>query len=316
MSWAAMTRSSATYLAGIALGILAAASISACSVKKMAVDAVGGSLAGGSDVYAADDDPDLVREALPFGLKTLETMIDISPENRGLLLGAARGFAAYAFLLQERADMVDAADHAQARVLRERARRLYLRGRDFALQGLSVGRPDFVRRLRDDPQAALADTGKDDAPLLYWAGAAWAAALGSGSADLGLVAELPVATALVQRVLEVDEGLDQGAAHEFFIALEGNRPGGSANAARAHYARAIALSGGRRASAHVALAEAVAVREQNVGEFRALLAAALAVDPDAVPALRLANALAQRRARWLESRMPDLFIDADRKETP
>ena len=310
-----MTKSSAMHLASVALGILAAASAAACSVKKMAVDAVGDSLADGSDVYAADSDPDLVREALPFGLKTFETMIDISPENRGLLLAAARGFTAYAFLLQERADMIDAADHAQARALRERARKLYLRGRDFAFRGLSVGRPGFVEKLRVDPRAALATTGKDDAPLLYWAGAAWAAALGSGNADLGLLAELPLATVLVQRVLELDEGFDRGAPHEFFITLEASRPGGSVSSARAHYARAVALSGGRRASAHVALAEAVSVREQNVGEFRALLAAALAVDPDAAPQLRLANILAQRRARWLESRIPDLFIDAGRKET-
>src|SRR6516225_7112706 len=156
-----MTRSSAGYFARIAIAIIAA-SASACSVKKMAVDAVGGSLADGSDVYAADDDPDLVREALPFGLKTFETMIDISPENRGLLLGAARGFTAYAFLLEECADMIDAADHAQSRALRERARGLYLRGRDFALRGLAVGRPEFVTRLRNDPRAALADTGKED----------------------------------------------------------------------------------------------------------------------------------------------------------
>lgn len=310
-----MTEPSVMRLAGVALGILAAASVSACSVKKMAVDAVGGSLADGADVYAADDDPELVREALPFGLKTFETMIDISPENRGLLLGAARGFTAYAFLLEERADIIDVADHAQSRTLRERARRLYLRGRDFALRGLSVGRPDFLKRLRDDPRAALADTGNEDAALLYWAGAAWAAAIGSGNADLGLVAELPAAVALVQRVLEVDEAFDQGAAHELFITIEASRPDGSLSSARAHYLRAVALSGGRRATAHVALAEAVAVREQNLGEFRAQLAAALAIDPDAAPQLRLANVLAQRRARWLESRIPDLFIDADRKET-
>jgi hypothetical protein len=62
---------------------------------------------------------------------------------------------------------------------------------------------------------------------------------------------------------------------------------------------------------HLALAEAVSVREQNLAEFQALLEAALAVDAEKVPALRLANTLAQRRAQWLKSRIPELFIEAD-----
>ncbi|MEE8533333.1 MAG: TRAP transporter TatT component family protein, partial [Alphaproteobacteria bacterium] len=102
-----------------------------------------------------------------------------------------------------------------------------------------------------------------------------------------------------------------GAAHEFFIPYEGSRPGGSAEEARRHYRRALALSGGARASVYLALAEAVTVPEQNLAEFRDLVAAALTVDPDAVPALRLANTLARRRAQWLESRIPELFVDAD-----
>ena len=42
-----------------------------------------------------------------------------------------------------------------------------------------------------------------------------------------------------------------------------------------------------------------------------LLEAALAIDPDKVPTLRLANTLARRRAQWLMLRIPDLFIEAD-----
>jgi predicted anti-sigma-YlaC factor YlaD len=62
------------------------------------------------------------------------------------------------------------------------------------------------------------------------------------------------------------------------------------------------------------LAEAVAIREQKLTEFRFLLNAALKVDPDKVPEMRLANTVAQRRARWLETRIPDLFLQANGKE--
>ena len=116
------------------------------------------------------------------------------------------------------------------------------------------------------------------------------------------------------RVLELDETYDAGAAHEFFIAYEGGRPNGSARRAREHYRRALELSGCARASAHLALAESVVVDEQNLAEFRELIAAALAVDPDQFPELRLVNTMARDRARRMERRIPELFFEAETEE--
>ena len=67
---------------------------------------------------------------------------------------------------------------------------------------------------------------KEDADFLYWAGAAWAGALATDKADADLIADLPLAGALVGRVLELDEPYGHGAAHEFLISYEGSRPGG------------------------------------------------------------------------------------------
>ena len=50
-----------------------ASDLSACSVKRTAVNIVGNALSGGGVVYASDDDPELIREAIPFGLKTFES---------------------------------------------------------------------------------------------------------------------------------------------------------------------------------------------------------------------------------------------------
>jgi len=301
-------------LRSVLLTILSAVALTGCSIKQMAVNMIADSLAEGGGVYASDDDPELIREALPFGLKTYESLLEASPDHVGLLLATGKGFVVYAYILQLEADRIEATDLDRARALRARASKLYLRGRDYALRGLAVDHPGFAEELRRDAAVALAPMRKEDAPLLYWAGAGWAGALSANKDDPDLIAELPIAGALVGRVLELDEAFDRGAAHEFFISYEGSRPGGSAEAARLHYRRAVELSGGARASAHVALAEAVAVREQNLQEFRSLIGAALAVDPNAVPELRLANTLAQERARWLASRMPQLFVAADLTE--
>jgi len=292
----------------ILLALVVIAVVAGCSPKKMAVGMIGDALAGGGGVYTSDPDPELIREALPFALKTYEGLLAASPEHKGLLLAAARGFTAYAFMLSDEADRMD--DPARARALRQRAKGLYLRGRDFALRGLDVSHPGFAAALRSAEGDPLAGTTPGDAAFLYWAGAAWAGALSTDKQDFMLMAELRFAGQLVQRVVELDDAYDGGSAHQFLVTYEGSRPGGNRDTARVHYRRALELSGGGRAGLHLALAEAVAVPEQDLAAFRDLIEAALAVDLDAQPDQRVANALAQRRARWLATQIPELFFEA------
>ncbi len=294
--------------------VAAVAVLTGCSIKRMAVDIVADAITGGGTSFQSDEDPELVREALPFGLKTYESMLEVSPQHRGLLLASARGFAAYAYLLQNEADQLEDTDLPRARKMHVRARKLYLRGRDYALRGLEANHPGFKVRLFTDRAAALGDTTRKDVSFLYWAGAAWAGALGAAKDDLELLAELPVAGALVRRVLELDGTFDDGAAHEFLVAYEGSRPGGSAKQARRHYQLAVSQSKGGRASVHLALAEAVSQPQQNLVEFKSMLAAALAVEPEKFPQFRLVNSVAQTRARWLRARIPALFVETEEKE--
>ena len=291
----------------ILFALVVIAVVAGCSPKKMAVGMIGDALAGSGGVYTSDPDPELIREALPFALKTYEGLLAASPEHQGLLLATARGFTAYAFMLNDDADRMD--DPARARVLRRRAKGLYLRGRDHALRGLDVSHPGFAAALRSAEGDPLAGTTPDDAAFLYWAGAAWAGAVSTDKQDFMLMAELGLAGRLVKRVVELDDAYDGGSAHQFIVSYEGGRPGGNRDMARAHYQRALELSGGGRAGVHLALAEAVAVPEQDAAAFRRLIDAALAVDLDAQPDQRVANAIAQRRARWLLTQIPELFFE-------
>ena len=289
----------------IALAMLA----SGCSIKKVAVNSIGNALSDGGGVWMSDNDPELIKEAIPFGLKMNESLLEVSPDHRGLLVATAQGFAAYAFLLKEEADRAAEDDLPRARKLRVRSSRLFLRGRDYALHGLEARYPGFIDRLKTDLAAALAATDLDDVGLLYWAGASWAGALSTAKDNLVLVQELPIVGALVGRVLELDDAYGRGSAHEFFVSYEAGRPGGSHEAARAHYRRALELSEGERASVYLALAESVSVADQDVGEFRDMLARARAIDPEATPENRLLNTIAQERADWLETQISELFLE-------
>jgi predicted anti-sigma-YlaC factor YlaD len=68
------------------------------------------------------------------------------------------------------------------------------------------------------------------------------------------------------------------------------------------------LARGQQVSPLVSLAEGVSVSEQNRKEFETLLRQALSFDVETAPSYRMANLVAQRRARLLLSRIDDLFI--------
>lgn len=284
--------------------------LTGCSLNQVAVNAIGDALANGGAVYAMDADPQLIREALPFGMKIFDSLLEVSPQHPGLLLAASRAFAAYAYLLQDESERDDKAAPDQRRSRNLRIRNLFLRGWDYALRGLATRHRGFANQLSTDPATALALMSNDDVPFLYWAGASLGGAITAAKGDLDLLARLPIAGALMQRVVELEEAYDFGAAHEFMIAYEAVRPNGSIERARLHYRRALELSQGRRASVHLALAEAVAVKEQNLAEFRALIAAATLAASDATPEFRLINAIARQRAAWLHNHIDNLFIDA------
>jgi predicted anti-sigma-YlaC factor YlaD len=292
-----------------ALCLIAAAS--GCSVRQYAASSLGNALAEGSGVYASDDDIEFVGAAIPFGLKTIESLLTTVPEHRGLLLAATRGFTQYAYVyVQMPADELEARDVAAAYTMRARARRFYLRARDYGLRGLGLSEADAQSRLFADPKGTLAATTVEDVPLLYWTAASWAAAISLGKDSPALLAGLPAVSALVARATELDPDWDHGTLQTFLIGYEMSRPDAAHDAerrARAHFARAVELSDSEQAAPYVSLAESVAAPRGERREFHALLVKALRVDPAAHPEWRLANLVMQRRARWLLARADELF---------
>jgi len=281
-----------------------------CSVREYAARSIGDALVQGGDVYASDDDIEFVGAATPFGLKTIESLLAVVPEHGGLLLAAARGFTQYAYVyVQAGADELEERDVAAAYAQRDRARRMYLRARDYGARGLGLG-TDAAPALANDTAAVLAATTREQVPLLYWTALAWAAAISLGKDSPALVAGLPAVDALVSRAAALDPDYDAGALRSFLISYEMNRPNAARDAAqraRAHFARAVELSKGRQAAPYVSLAETVAVASRDRREFESLLKTALAVDAGARPEWRLANLVIQRRARWLLARADELF---------
>ena len=282
----------------------------ACSVKRLGVERMADAMSSTASAYARDDDPEFVRLAAPSTLKMVEMLLDDNPAHPGLLLTACSGFTQYAYaFLHVEAELAADASAAGVRELRARARRMYDRARGYCFRLLDVSVPGLGAALPAGERARLSRTDAADVPALYWTAMAWGGSVAVAERPLFRAVELPAARALMQRALELDPAWEAGALHEGMIAFEGlpEIAGGSAARAKAHFDRAIALSEGQSAFAYVAMAIGVAQPAKDRAEFERLLRSALAIDVDRRPSLRLANLIAQKRAKALLAQAERLF---------
>jgi hypothetical protein len=282
----------------------------ACSLRSVALGGLASTLSGAAETFARDDDPELVREALPFALKAMEAVLLKEPANERLLTAASAGFALYGGFVRADARALAATDYVRSEQVTDRALALVLRARDYALRALELRHPGITARLVARPYDAAAEIALADLELAYLAGGTWGLAISLGKDRPALVADFDAVRALLARCLALDETWREGLLHEALLAVEAlpAAMGGSRERARAHYQRALELSGGHRADLYVKSAESLALPAQDRAEFERLLGLALAVDLDGAPGARLANRLAQERARQLLAQADDLFL--------
>ncbi len=306
-----MLRLFTTRLPRLLLCAAGLAAASGCSLKTMAVKTVANTLSDTGDVFTRDDDPELIKSAIPFGLKLNESLLESVPRHVPLLISTCGGFTQYGYAFVEaEADILGEANHDQAKAARERALKLYLRAKGYCFRGVEArfgkGTTD---KLLQDPKAALAKAKKDDVPLLYWTAAAWGSAIALGVDRPDLVIDMPSVRDLADKALALDEAWSRGAIHELFISLDSlpEALGGSPERARTHFTRAVELQRGLSPSPYVALALGVSVPAQNRAEYEKLLKDALAIDPEKDPSNRLVTLVTQRRARALLEQIDTKF---------
>lgn len=318
------TRRTATgcnrWLLLLSLG-LSAISATACSPRLYALRATADALSGPGGGLSSDDDPELVRDAAPFGLKTMEQLAEALPDHRAIRLALASGFAQYGYaFVNEEADRVADKNINQAQTLYVRARRLYLRGRDYALAGLEIAHPGAQASLRGADRGAwasiLGSMTADDVPYLYWCAASWALAVSTGKDKPELIADLGVIEQIIGRAFALQPDYDEGAIHEFYVSFDASRSeqqGGGPAKSKQHLDKAQELSHGRKLGSIVSYAEGVLVQQQKKAEFVALMQKLADTDvyqdsPE-WKRVRLANIIARERARWLLSKLSDLFAE-------
>jgi len=263
---------------------------------------------GGS--FTEDDDLQFVGDAIPFALKLMESVSDQAPEHEPIRESLCSGFTEYSLVYvkwpadQQRYDDYKAyqAGHARARKMLERAK-------GYCWAAWDLEHPGFAEQITQDPDGTLAEATKDDISLLYWTGGAWLSEISLSKEDPEAIGALPVAAAMIERALELDESWDHGSLEDLMIQLEPSLPEpGGLDRARKHFERAVELAQGTRASPYVSMATSVSVFTQDRKEFVDLLNKALQIDVSKYPDDELANLYAQEQARFYLAHVDDLFL--------
>lgn len=290
-------------------------------IKKIALNKVASALtADGGTVFTGDNDPQLIKDALPFSLKTYESLLASMPENQDLLLATGKAFCmySYAFIHAPADTLADEMINEQT-VEYQRAKKMYLRAWKYLIKALDLRYPGIEENFKTNNfKDFISKTTEEDLDLLYWTGMSWMGAFTVEIFDISVKVHTDKAVAMLERVLELKEDYGKGSIHDFFIsysssALESS--GGNTDKARGHFNRAIELCQGRRAGPYVALAQSVSKKENKPEEFKELLNKALSINPEDDPENTLVNIISQAIANWLLRNIEDHFLlDTEEEE--
>ena len=280
--------------------------VSSCSINRIATEKLSEALVSGENttVFTGEEDIELARDALPFTLKLYETMLQRDSTNAELFLVTAKLFTLYAqaFVLMP-AETFPPEREAEAKNARKRAKRLMLRGREYALRAFTIahpGAPLFTAKGAID--TVLAKTTQADTARLYWVAASWLGAAAADRGDLGLAMSVRKPIAMLGRVCELSDGYDRGAAHELLAVVAATAPkaiGGGKAVARENFDKAVMFSDGKKLSPYVSFAATMCGGKGKREEYEQLLRKALTIDIDSERSLRLQNTIYRERARYL-----------------
>lgn len=282
----------------VASAILALAAVVASTGCSAVVSRSTARLADGlSAAVLEQPDPETVRQGAPAYLLMVDGLIANDPGSVALLRTGAELYAAYT------AAFVDEP---------ERAKTLSTRARVYGLEALCLAAEPacgIEEATYERFEEAVDGLGERAVPELYAAAAAWATWIRARREDWSAIADKARVEAMMQRVVELDEGYRNGGGHLYLGVLATLVPpalGGRPEEGRAHFERAVELSGGKDLSAKVLAASDYARVVWDRELHDRLLREVLEADPEA-PGLTLTNILAQREAARLLATADEYF---------
>jgi hypothetical protein len=272
--------------------------LTGCSIDQMLVRASTPMIEGGVEALNHETDLALAEESIPANLNMLRGMINLDPENAQLHTFAAQAFYGLAYGFNE--------DNRP-----ERASNFYLRGREHGLKALAIsGTPNLLDAPIADFEDQVSQLDKDDVPVMFWTASCWAKWIDMHRDNTEAIAQLARPTALMQRVIELDETFYYGGAHMYFGVYYGSRApmlGGNFEKSAWHFDRAREITDNKLLIPDLLQAQYLARQKQDRDDFHRRLTAIINAPDDLLPELGLQNAIAKRKAQTLIEKESEWF---------
>ncbi len=264
--------------------------LSGCSVKSDLMTHL-------SDTIVNNNDLEMVEAGAPAYLIMIDSLIADDPESEEMLATAARLYSAYSDVFVK--------DPA-------RSRKMAAKALGYAETALCLSESDAcgIKSMSyEDFKAVLADLDEDELPYLFSLGTAWSGWIMANRDDFNALADISRIEDIMVRVTELDDTYQDGAAHLYLGSLATLLPpalGGRPEEGKAHFEKALSLSGGRNLMVKVMYARLYARMTFDRDLHDRLLNEVVAADPD-VPGYTLVNTYAQRNAQRLLDSADDYF---------
>lgn len=271
-----------------------------------------------------ENDYVFASRALPGALKTIEGFWITDPKNtKPLLPILSEGYCQYATAFVEdeweRAKFAKQTDDADED--NERASKMFTRCFNYAMLQLPPGFQKDIFGTSDAATRRIRSTGIDDRTGLMWAAVGLGGEINHNLDNISMISYVSVVKQMLDRVVELDaqhppEHCD--ATCQVHLALPhialgmlasgmSKQLGGDPNVATAEFQKALAITGDKLLLARTLWAYRVGLMTNDRKLFHDQLVKVLQTDPAIWPEQRLANEVAQRRARLYLAHEKELF---------
>lgn len=300
----------------IALG-LCVLFLSGCSLQKLTANQTADALYSGQIALESEPDIQFAKDAMPGSLKTVETFLHSSPENKKFLEMLAKGYFSYAFAFIEwdlEVAQFGMADEEVVETLNRRAVIHYNRAREYGWRLLDNEAVKKAAEAGDEAalDAALAKLDEDDVPGIFWVGYAWGSAINLSQDDPDMVAQLGIVEKMLRRSMDLDDTYFFGGVHLFFGVFYASRPkmaGGDPEKAKYHFELAMKRYGNENLLVPYLGARFYATATQDAALFKSMLNRVVSANVDPYPQLRLNNEVARQRADFWLKNSDELIVE-------
>jgi hypothetical protein len=246
-------------------------------------------------------DFEMARSTTYAGVGQLEGLLWLRPHNETGLFMLTKAWVGVgqAFALDDYEAALEKDDEREAEYHQLRARAAFLRAKIYGLRLLALHASGFDQAAtkRDNLVAWLKANieDRDLAEPLLWLGIAWLSYISVDTENAESISGLWVGVELVEHVLRLDETVEHGMAHAVLGGYHA-RLMGELEEAKPHFDRALAISRGRFLPVQLTLATRYHCTRHDGKSYEQVLRQIVEAG-DLMPEARLANLIAQRKAR-------------------